>query len=474
MGSSLIRLSLGVSTLIVIVAVLKLQGALTTNQIQTHPTRSPTHQIRTNPPTTRDPEEMDSTTTSVSPPPPPPKPQHHITTTDLPPKCVNLGTTFSAYLTGYIQQHSSHNRKGRRVGPRLVYNCQSNKFRQWCGGMGDRFRGMISVFFLALVTNRTFELFHPVPVALEEMLEPRNYDWRTTEESLQNVPVDGGLMRLQGHKAFVYSLSQKLNNPNAPDLRVRSNSFSVDPYVHSNAAMRKASVAMGITASCNITCYFGCLYDVLFKPTKEFQSLVDEHVDGKRPYISLQVRVGGDWATGLHIKEPYRTHPATLHHYWSVLKELLALPKYRGAHIFVSSDSALFVNKTVEQFGEDRVIYVKGDAYQHVDTLNLHDMRPEKYTRIPADIIRGTYVRTLLSHYLLSEGAHVVMAQSGFGDTAFWRGHQTATALFMDMNDMKTRTIWMHHLEYSKGNGQSVQATKNRIFSGNVAAKPFY
>ena len=74
----------------------------------------------------------------------------------------------------------------RRVGapfmrrPRLIYNCESNRMGRFCGGMGDRFRGMVSAFYLSLLSNRRFELFHPVAVPLQRYLRPHLLNWIPT------------------------------------------------------------------------------------------------------------------------------------------------------------------------------------------------------------------------------------------------------------------------------------------------------
>eukprot|EP00760_Papus_ankaliazontas_P011876 PhM_4_TR15092/c0_g1_i1/m.71805 len=384
-----------------------------------------------------------------------------------PQSCATLGPRFELFIEEYIQTHNNNKRRQPSTTPRLIYNCESNKKGHFCGGMGDRFRGMITTFFLALVSNRTFKLYHPVPVPLQDYLQPHMYDWTTSYDEIENIPVDKSLMRLQRHRAFAAKLASNLNTKT--DLRVQSNSFSVDPYVHGNRALHARSVAMGIGPNCNLTCYFNCLYDVLFTPSEELRSEISRVSNGHKPYVAMQVRVGGDWATGMRIREAYRTHPRALPHYWSVVKELLALPAYKGCHLFVSSDSARFIAEAKRTFG-DIVFSVEG-GFNHTDTQNLNEVRPEKYKAIGERARRRDYLSTLLNHYLLGAGEHMVMAQSGFGDTAFWRTRKSATALFMDMNDY--RTIWMHHLSYPS-KAASVTATKNRIFDSRGAPQPYY
>lgn len=55
----------------------------------------------------------------------------------------------------------------------LVYACENNL----CGGWGDRQKGIVSTFLLALLSNRTFVVRIKKPCGLETILAPSVYDW---------------------------------------------------------------------------------------------------------------------------------------------------------------------------------------------------------------------------------------------------------------------------------------------------------
>ena len=393
------------------------------------------------------------------------------------PQCKVLGLKFVDFLTSYLANHT-------QMPNRLIYNCESNVRGRMCGGMGDRFRGIITTFYLALVTGRRFQIYHPVPVPLQEALKPNLFDWTVPDadrDAFKHIPVDTRLMKLKLHKQFVVWLSKS----DGIDLRLQSNSFNIDPYLLRVPKYRDLlSQRLGFGDRCNITCYFGCLHAVLFQPSAELSRKIDvvwkfaEERAGKairgKPFIAAQIRIGGSWAAGLRVKEPFRTHPSTLPHYFSVIDELRRgnfSPQLHGAPVFVSSDAERLMWEAGKQFGNASVFFVPGDAYQHTDTLNLGDMLPGKHAKLKSDVVRDAYFNTLVSHHFISESSHVVMAQSGFGDTAFWRSRRSASAIFVDMNN--NRIAWQHHLEYDDG-PNSVVASQNRIIDTRDAPKPFY
>ena len=50
-------------------------------------------------------------------------------------------------------------------GKYLIYHCE-----HVCGGLWDRFRGIVNSFILALITNRTFVIHHTMPCPLQNFL----------------------------------------------------------------------------------------------------------------------------------------------------------------------------------------------------------------------------------------------------------------------------------------------------------------
>ena len=78
----------------------------------------------------------------------------------------------------------------------LIYECTDAT--RVCGGLGDRERGMVSTFLLALLTNRTFVVNHTRGCSISTFFKPNIYDWSkcilddsSTEEPLYVEDIDG-------------------------------------------------------------------------------------------------------------------------------------------------------------------------------------------------------------------------------------------------------------------------------------------
>jgi hypothetical protein len=61
----------------------------------------------------------------------------------------------------------------------LMYSCDSG-----CGGIGDRINGILTLFYVAMTTNRVLLIDHPNPCPLTESLVPNRINWNVPRESL--------------------------------------------------------------------------------------------------------------------------------------------------------------------------------------------------------------------------------------------------------------------------------------------------
>ena len=67
----------------------------------------------------------------------------------------------------------------------IVFMCLK---KQECKGWGDRQKGIISTFLLALLTNRSFVIMNNEPCELSNFLEPISYNWTNCFEYITTVP----------------------------------------------------------------------------------------------------------------------------------------------------------------------------------------------------------------------------------------------------------------------------------------------
>ncbi|KNC74494.1 hypothetical protein SARC_12962 [Sphaeroforma arctica JP610] len=86
-------------------------------------------------------------------------------------------------LMEYIKEHGEKVRKPDMHTEYIVYTCTEQNER--CGGIGDRLRGIVSLFMLSISTNRVLVIDWSYPFALEETLIPGMVDWLAPLRTVQ-------------------------------------------------------------------------------------------------------------------------------------------------------------------------------------------------------------------------------------------------------------------------------------------------
>lgn len=67
----------------------------------------------------------------------------------------------------------------------LVFVCDGSRL---CGGLGDREKGIISTFLLAMLSNRTYVIHMSHPCPLENFQRPNQYDWLSCKNYALGIP----------------------------------------------------------------------------------------------------------------------------------------------------------------------------------------------------------------------------------------------------------------------------------------------
>lgn len=59
----------------------------------------------------------------------------------------------------------------------MMYRCDQKLDRDFCGGIGDRLKGILSTYLWSLLTNRTFVVKITRPCNIINLMEPNVVDW---------------------------------------------------------------------------------------------------------------------------------------------------------------------------------------------------------------------------------------------------------------------------------------------------------
>lgn len=89
--------------------------------------------------------------------------------------------TLSASICRFLDEYAAfhHKTKGKAEARYLVYHCVGANSSDKCGGLGDRVRGMLFLFRVAIATRRILLLKWTHPLPLEMFFKPSLIDWRT-------------------------------------------------------------------------------------------------------------------------------------------------------------------------------------------------------------------------------------------------------------------------------------------------------
>ncbi|CAE7205420.1 HERC1 [Symbiodinium natans] len=205
----------------------------------------------------------------------------------------------------------------------LVWACQPSLP---CGGHGDRLKGILATFVLAVLTGRLFLLDSPDPWDLRLFLEPALLDWR----SVGLAGYAAGKHVIWDHDHFEETYLQQLLETEDPIWIMYTNKKSLLGPILRSPLLTERAKSVGVLEIPHLTKQ---VWSILFRPTpaleKQWRKLQDELGEG---YIALHYRAG-DITAGfgmvngeVDIRSPGHTEVLNLlscaHH----LEQLLELP----------------------------------------------------------------------------------------------------------------------------------------------------
>ena len=310
----------------------------------------------------------------------------------------------------------------------LVYRCDSSTL---CGGIGDRQKGIVSMFLMALLSDRVFIINVTHPCKMENVQPSNAYNWSKCKYFLETIPVediyeynyidDNGTFFLEGIQNFNFSTSW---TKRATVLRL--NAFAIDGIRLHKHTKRKLSWLLNISNEEAIH----LVLHTLFKPSRRMlndatnfytnqifgKHLVCSHIrKGKNPSIPND--------SELLMATPNET----------VVFEFLKRYDFEKSHaIYIASDSngvKLLAKRQLQS-----LVYINRTII-HVDRLVEN-----KTTRTVA--CEGFYT-ALLEQFILSTCETLILTRSGFSSmAAYIRG--TSERLFL--YDPKTSEIFKSNL----------------------------
>ena len=292
----------------------------------------------------------------------------------------------------------------------MTYSCGKR-----CNGWGDRVRGVMSVYVLALLTRRRFMIDMDTPCSLSRFLQPNIVNWTFREPSSSSGQnrrrlVIGGM---SFRKREINELTTVITSTNFvtrwesyDDISITTNGYLVrralmNPHVNSSWLIGQLPTNMA-----SDTKLFSLLFEILFKPTTTLTTAVERilHVPYKS-LICVHIRQGKNPSNPHDSYFPLRRNITQT--MISFLDTMMGEINVDDTRIFVTSDSDAAIQQMRRHF-LNAVVTVRGTIV-HID--RTYTAKKRLFTH--ENICEG-FLKVLTEFFVLGECDISVLSRSGF------------------------------------------------------------
>lgn len=282
----------------------------------------------------------------------------------------------------------------------IVWRCEGV-----CGGLGDRQRGILTSFMLALATGRAFFIDNETPVPLRHYFSVANpaLHWNFHQDVLVNRTVLEE--NFLGESPIIGDYSQaNLSWYDSYDVVIQTNSFWQPFNILRNPSLPQPAHMLRMYKDHILA---GCILNYLLVPTTKIQLQVRNQrmsVAQSKPIIAVQIRSGDNQAKNAtllqELVDKFQVCITRLQHH--------LLKPYR---IFLTTDSQDVV--TMFKALHPDMLEFTGDIY-HVDGPFGSTDNPD-----------AAFSKVILDHVTISMSQELIISRSGFAEYAALRGFKS-------------------------------------------------
>jgi len=284
----------------------------------------------------------------------------------------------------------------------FIFNCQKD---QLCGGLGDREKGIITSFLLALLSNRTLIIDMADPCPMEDYQTPNVYDWLSCKDYALSRPKsevhDLAAIDKKPGKLKTFKVMDFAKEWTKKVVRYRINWLVIDAVKDrmQNSDMPSFGWAKNLTKEEIIK----AVMFVLFKPgptmSNDIQNFFDTYIQNKT-LVCAHVRIGKNPSNPLDGSKSQRTPNAT-----KIIDFLKQYNNVRNYTIFVATDS-------------DEVRAACYSELVNFVTLNKPIVHVDRYGGMGKNKSCDGLYNAILEQRLLSLCDVLLLTQSNFGGIA--------------------------------------------------------
>lgn len=223
------------------------------------------------------------------------------------------------WLHRYREFHADQLENHPETARYLIWSCDGGV----CGGIGDRLRGIVTCFYLAVATERVFLIHNPSPVELSVVFDPSMIRWNETRTilppgaggGLQQIPNVVNVNVFDRPSPRLFSATSTAGGRRHVVVRTNMPQWA-DVLSHANfeSSLRARGIPFGRDEWWAPTMprgemLFAWAWRMLFEPTAELEAAVSAKRaraglglvgGGGTTYVAVHIRRGGHW--GDHVR----------------------------------------------------------------------------------------------------------------------------------------------------------------------------
>lgn len=283
----------------------------------------------------------------------------------------------------------------------LVYYC--DKLTR-CLGWGDRQRGIMSAYVLAMATNRTFGIVMTKPCMLTKFFVPNKVNWNIDMVDIQHRSAQ--YFDLISNDMF----TKTLNTANLDSLfhadviYVVTNRWYINPLLKNNRYKRRLKTLDRMSWRRSFAKVMNQMFQHSAYMNKRIESTIKKFIpNNTTKLVCAQIRLGTNPTIPLDFR--VRNKYSSVGAVWKFLQKYNDSSTYK---IFVTTDSQI-VRQSAKKLFSKQIVDVEG-AIVHVDS----------YEPGRDEFACGGFEKALLDQHVLSLCDVLVISRGGFGFNAIY------------------------------------------------------
>lgn len=294
------------------------------------------------------------------------------------------------------------------------------------GGFGDRMMGMVTTYYLAMMTNSSFEVQWTQPYNLSEYFAVPSC--HALLELNRNDAEDGShpnneIITRRAIDIWDYFTDSSFLDDTGKNLEVTTNSFHWRDVVR-NEAFRDRAASLGLADMSQAELFKLAVDDLLGNPTKivadSFTSVLRRLAGGYEPndfgpsYVGVQIRLGGGAVSGW--QDPSRHSMDDVQCFAKEAVRLCRLMHIRSVFVTADSDEAVraFEGGVLRESEAADLPSSSAPIIVQIPGVIAHTDR----SNIPYGHSKDVWLKSILDWWVLKHASALVVSRSGFGETA--------------------------------------------------------